>query len=130
MGFLKTLISTSIGGPTKMVLVVRSDLGLGKGKIASQCAHAAVMSYMKSASVSKDKLELWLAQGQPKIVAKIDNLQEMKQIAAHAREKSVVAEIVKDAGKTQVGCGTETVLALGPDSSEVIDALTGHLKLL
>ena len=28
--------------PCKMVLVVRQDLGMGKGKIAAQCCHAAV----------------------------------------------------------------------------------------
>lgn len=28
---------------TKMVLIVRNDLKMGKGKIASQCAHAAIL---------------------------------------------------------------------------------------
>ncbi|KXJ81747.1 hypothetical protein RP20_CCG018135 [Aedes albopictus] len=113
-----------------MVLVVRSDLGLRKGKIASQCAHAAVMCYMRSASVNQAKLNSWLVQGQPKIVVKVENLEEMVEIAKKANEKRVVAEIVRDAGRTQISSGTETVLGLGPDSSDVIDSLAGHLKLL
>ncbi|EAT40095.1 AAEL008145-PA [Aedes aegypti] len=129
MTVLRKLIST-VAGPTKMVLVVRSDLGLRKGKIASQCAHAAVLCYNRSASVNQAKLNLWLSEGQPKIVVKVESLEEMEEIARRARSKHVVAEIVRDAGRTQVNCGTETVLGLGPDSCDVIDSLAGHLKLL
>lgn len=123
-------LTSAVAGPTKMVLVVRSDLGLRKGKIASQCAHAAVMCYMRSASVNQAKLNSWLVQGQPKIVVKVESLEEMVEIAKKANEKRVVAEIVRDAGRTQISSGTETVLGLGPDSSDVIDSLAGHLKLL
>ncbi|XP_058464496.1 peptidyl-tRNA hydrolase 2, mitochondrial [Malaya genurostris] len=129
MNFLKTLAS-SVGGPMKMVLVVRSDLGLSKGKIASQCAHAAIMCYIRSTNVNEAKLQNWLLQGQPKIVVKIENLSEFEKLAALARQKSVVAEIVRDAGRTQVQSGTETVLGLGPDVSELMDPLVEHLKLL
>lgn len=114
----------------KMVLIVRSDLGLRKGKIASQCAHAAVMCVTRSVSVNEEKLKNWLAQGQPKIVVKVDGLEELRHIAACALEQQVVAEIVRDAGKTQVPSGTETVLGIGPDKSTVIDSIAGHLKLL
>lgn len=33
----------------KLVLIVRTDLGIGKGKVASQCSHAAVSCYQKNA---------------------------------------------------------------------------------
>ena len=32
----------------KMVFVIRTDLNMGKGKVAAQCAHAAVMCYKVS----------------------------------------------------------------------------------
>lgn len=34
-------------GETKMVLVVRSDLKMGKGKIGAQCGHAVLSAYKK-----------------------------------------------------------------------------------
>lgn len=34
-------------GETKMVLVVRSDLKMGKGKVGAQCGHAVLSAYKK-----------------------------------------------------------------------------------
>ncbi|XP_564060.3 uncharacterized protein LOC1271088 [Anopheles gambiae] len=124
------------GAPMKMVLVVRSDLGLKKGKIASQCAHAAVLCCMRAASAGGDAagrgkmLDAWLRQGQPKIVLRVDSLQELHLLTERAESSGVIAEIVRDAGRTQVASGTETVLGLGPARTEAIDSLVGHLKLL
>ena len=36
----------------KMVLVVRTDLNMGKGKAAAQCAHAAVDLYKKASKLT------------------------------------------------------------------------------
>jgi hypothetical protein len=36
----------------KMVLVVRTDLSMGKGKAAAQCAHAAVDLYKKASKLT------------------------------------------------------------------------------
>uniref|UniRef100_A0A182PAY0 peptidyl-tRNA hydrolase n=1 Tax=Anopheles epiroticus TaxID=199890 RepID=A0A182PAY0_9DIPT len=119
------------GGPMKMVLVVRSDLGLKKGKIASQCAHAAVLCCMRAGDAAgASKRDAWLWQGQPKIVLRVDSREELHLLAERAEAGGIVAEIVRDAGRTQVASGTETVLGLGPDRSEAIDSLVGHLKLL
>ena len=52
--------------PTKMALVVRTDLGLGKGKIAAQAAHAAVAAVLVTTDTSMTTA--WLAEGQPKVV--------------------------------------------------------------
>jgi hypothetical protein len=50
----------------KLVLVVRTDLGMGRGKIAAQVAHAAVAAVLAT-SGSRD-FAAWLGEGQPKVV--------------------------------------------------------------
>jgi len=46
-----------------------------------------------------------------------------------AREAGIVAESIKDAGRTQIMSGTRTVCAIGPAPAKLIDLITGHLKL-
>ena len=45
----------------KQVIVIRSDLGMGKGKIAVQVAHAAVLA---SERARKYKSEWWKRNGE------------------------------------------------------------------
>lgn len=57
-------------GEHKMVLVIRNDLKMGKGKVAAQCAHAAVAGY--SAATKKPKmLRAWEECGHKKITLKV-----------------------------------------------------------
>lgn len=113
----------------KMALVVRTDLAMGKGKVAAQCAHAAVASVL-SADNDRKKLDKWLCLGQPKIVLKVNSLEELIEIQAKAQGEGVHVQSITDAGHTQVPMGTVTVLGLGPDSVDTIDRIVGHLKLL
>ena len=47
-----------------------------------------------------------------------------------ARKNNVPSYIVRDAGRTQVAAGSETVIAIGPAPEELVNSITGHLKLL
>lgn len=87
---------------TKMVLIVRNDLKMGKGKIASQCSHAAILCYQKSLQNKSNLLKTWLMCGQPKIVLKVDSLAQLEELQRQAREMDIIAEVVCDAGRTQV----------------------------
>lgn len=55
---------------------------------------------------------------------------EMMLIQAQAISLGVVAEVIADAGKTQIAPGSHTVLGIGPAPASVIDKLTGSLRLL
>ena len=43
-----------------MVMVVRTDLGMGKGKIAAQCSHAAVDLYDMLLERKDPKVKTWV----------------------------------------------------------------------
>jgi PTH2 family peptidyl-tRNA hydrolase len=112
----------------KLVLVVRADLGMGRGKIAAQVAHAAVAAAL--ASYGSDDFAAWLADGQPKVVLRAASAEELQQIAEQGRTAGLPVEVIHDAGRTQLAPGTATCCALGPAEVSRIDAVTGGLPLL
>ncbi|XP_076394127.1 peptidyl-tRNA hydrolase 2, mitochondrial isoform X2 [Megachile rotundata] len=112
----------------KLILVIRTDLKMGKGKVAAQCAHAAVAAY-KSVRKHPKILQAWEECGQAKITVKVDSEDALKEIVKHARAVGLLANIIHDAGRTQIEPGSKTVCAIGPGPAPLIDQVTGHLKL-
>ena len=118
----------------KMVLCVRTDIGMGMGKSCSQCAHAAVGVVM-SVATSGDAthtpwLQEWLQEGSAKIVVGVASLEGLVALESLAAAAKLPHGIVHDAGRTEVAAGTATVLCVGPAPSELVNAITGKLKLL
>jgi len=109
----------------KQVIVVRSDLDLGKGKMAAQVAHAAV----SAADKSPWKRE-WINQGQKKTVVKCAGESELLDILKAAQLEKLPTALIEDAGLTQIPPGTKTCLGIGPAPQDAIDKITGKLKLL
>ncbi|KAJ3670973.1 hypothetical protein LUZ60_008399 [Juncus effusus] len=118
------------GEELKMVLVVRQDLKMGAGKIASQCAHAATGLYSELLHSHRTLLRQWEQFGQAKIVVTCKNQQEMNKLKEAADRCGLPNFIVSDAGRTQVRSGSRTVLAIGPGRKTDVDSVTGKLRLL
>ncbi|RYO93440.1 hypothetical protein DL766_009554 [Monosporascus sp. MC13-8B] len=124
----------------KLVLVVRTDLGMTKGKIAAQCSHATLACYKTlsrsasssspSASASSSLLRRWERHGQAKIAVQTKSEDEMLELVGRARSLGITAEVIQDAGRTQIDPGSLTVLGVGPAPKSLVDQVTGHLKLL
>lgn len=116
----------------KLVLVVRSDLGMTKGKIAAQCGHATLACYktLVRADPSHPVLKRWERLGQAKVALKIDSEDDMLMLQAQAISLGLCAQVIHDAGRTQIASGSATVLGIGPAPKSKIDEVTGHLKLL
>jgi PTH2 family peptidyl-tRNA hydrolase len=112
----------------KMVMVVRSDLGMGKGKIAAQCCHACLGAYKRAAN--GDESFYMERYGNTKIVLKVDSEQQLIDLHAQAEAEGIPACLIRDAGRTQIPEGSLTALGLGPSSEEKLARLTGKLKLL
>ncbi|XP_032825197.1 peptidyl-tRNA hydrolase 2, mitochondrial-like isoform X2 [Petromyzon marinus] len=113
----------------KMVLVVRADLKMGKGKAAAQCAHAAVAAYRLAAARQPGALRRWRRGGQAKIVTRVEDEAALLELQERARALGLGAPVVCDAGRTQVAAGSCTVLAVGPGPVRMVGEVTGHLKL-
>ncbi|VVC98082.1 peptidyl-tRNA hydrolase 2, mitochondrial-like [Leptidea sinapis] len=114
----------------KLVLVVRTDLNMSKGKIAAQCGHAAVGAYEKALKKDPEGLKSWQMTGQAKIALKTDSVDEIQQIAKNAKQMGLITSLIRDAGRTQIAPNSITVLGVGPAPKDVVDRVTGHLKLL
>ncbi|CAM8892595.1 unnamed protein product [Rhodiola kirilowii] len=121
---------SSSGEKLKMVLVVRQDLRMGAGKIASQCAHAATGLYAELMQSQRSLLRQWEQCGQAKIVVTCKNQQEMNRLKHTAESIGLPTFVVADAGRTQVVAGSKTVLAIGPGPKASLDSVTGKLRLL
>ncbi|TGJ88058.1 hypothetical protein E0Z10_g727 [Xylaria hypoxylon] len=122
----------------KLVLVVRTDLGMTKGKIASQCSHATLACYKTLSQIAARQptsaeakiLQRWERLGQAKIAVQAKSKEELLTLMGKARSLGVTAEVTQDAGRTQIDPGSLTVLGIGPAPKSLVDQITGGLKLL
>eukprot|EP00828_Plagiopyla_frontata_P011202 TRINITY_DN1616_c0_g1_i4.p2 TRINITY_DN1616_c0_g1~~TRINITY_DN1616_c0_g1_i4.p2 ORF type:complete len:208 (-),score=59.80 TRINITY_DN1616_c0_g1_i4:87-710(-) len=115
------------------VILVRMDLKMGVGKIAAQTGHAVLGAYKESINQGDQyavNVTNWECQGQPKIVLKVNSLEQLLELQKKASEAQLITDVIHDFGKTQVEPNTITVCSIGPAPSEEIDKITGALKLL
>lgn len=111
----------------KQAILVRTDLKMGKGKIAAQSSHASVDAVLKS---EKNKVEAWKQQGMKKVVLKVSNESQLIDLYEKARHEGLTAVLIVDAGKTQIKQGSVTAAGIGPDVSSRVDKITSKLKIL
>jgi peptidyl-tRNA hydrolase, PTH2 family len=115
----------------KQVIVVRSDLKMGKGKTAAQVAHAALDAAEIARRKHTDWYESWREHGQAKVVVKTEGGEEaLEDFQRQARSLGLPSSLIQDRGLTQLEPGTTTCLGIGPGPSGEIDKVTGKLKLL
>jgi len=114
----------------KQVIVARVDLKMGKGKLAAQVAHASLSAAEKAMGAREDWFEAWKGEGQAKIVVKATSEQELRDLFLAAKRAKLPAALIEDKGLTQLEPGTVTCLGIGPGPEELIDPITGKLKLL
>ena len=111
----------------KQAIIVRTDLRMGKGKIASQCSHASVLAFLKT---RKSRRDGWLDQGMKKIILKVRDKTSLMKLFSKAKREKLPAALISDAGHTQIKPGTITCLGIGPAGDSKIDKITERLKLL
>ena len=114
----------------KLVVIVRDDLKLSTGKLAVQVAHAAVNCSMSAKKNKSSWYSSWFQEGQKKVVVRAFDLKHIYELKSEAESLRLSTSLVIDAGLTEVPPGTVTCLGVGPGPNEIVDKVTGELKLL
>jgi len=124
------MASTSSPEEIKQVIVMRSDLGMGKGKIAAQASHASIEAFLGARRQNEKEAQKWKKEGMPKSVLKVENEKELVRIFQAAKDANLPCALIQDAGKTQIEPGSRTCVGIGPARAGEIDRITGELSLL
>jgi len=114
----------------KQAIVVRTDLKMGKGKVAAQVAHASLSAAEAAQGRRPAWYQGWKGEGQAKVVLKVDSEASLMDLFLKAKSAGLPASLIEDRGLTQVEPGTVTCLGIGPAPDPDIDGITGKLKLL
>lgn len=134
---------------SKQVIVIRKDLKMPAGKALAQVAHASMAAvlnlmnserdgdaYSKSLNLNLESetdaaVHDWLEGAFTKIVVWVDNEADLDRLYNQAIEQNIVRSCIIDSGYTVFnGVPTKTCCAFGPAPNDVLDNLTGHLKLV
>lgn len=133
----------------KQVILVRSDLNMGPGKIASQVAHASMKVFFDKAEaivlekalgmggynflsipISDDEKD-WVEGIFTKIVLEVKNESKLLEAYEKAKAAGLPCSLIQDNGLTVFnGVKTHTTVAIGPARSEDIDKITKKFRLM
>lgn len=141
----------------KQWIIIRKDLKMRKGKIASQAAHASmkvIFDLWKYEDVNisdRNQMERklipqrwyglkidhdsalfkWISGTFTKITLSVDSEEELLELYNKAKEEGLPCSLVEDRGLTEFnGVKTKTAIAIGPAYPSQVQHLTGELKML
>ncbi len=114
----------------KVVVLVRQDLKMSKGKTAAQVSHAAVSCALQAYRKRPSLFSQWDGIGQKIVCLKVASQKELFEFKAIADAQNLITAIVCDAGRTEVDPGTITCMGIGPEKQSVLDKITGELGML
>jgi PTH2 family peptidyl-tRNA hydrolase len=123
----------------KQVIVMRKDLGMRKGKMIAQGAHASLRVLLERGSADGDRyviemteaMKAWMTSRFTKVCVGVESEAELDEVVACAKAAGVPCALIVDAGQTEFhGVPTKTCCAVGPAWTDEVDAITGTLTLL
>jgi len=122
---------SSIDNDIVMYILVNMDLGMYKGKIASQVAHSACEVERYLVNHATQLYREWSRTGYTKIVLK-SNLKEMEHMTYmfNNRSQELWCAFTRDFGRTQVEPDSLTTLAFNPIRRKDAPDCIKKLKLL
>lgn len=101
----------------KMIgVILRKDIHMGKGKFATQAAHAIVSLLPQRGQTwdfEQNPIEIWTVKGEENLLG----------IYSTMSKKRYDCSIIRDAGKTQLSPGTRTAVGVGPINEAEFDSI-------
>ncbi len=131
-----------------MVIVIRRDLNMRKGKMCSQASHASMAFLTKDGFVGQvyndnvfinielginhlDEIDHWLENSFRKICVYVNSEEELEALHQKALDNGMISHMIEDNGATEFnGVKTKTCIAIGPHYDEKFIGITDHLPLL
>lgn len=136
----------------KQVIVVRKDLNMRKGKIATQVAHAAMAVFLNKSKTKRilcpihgdikeftftvtpeGYADKWLCESFTKIVVGVETEEEFRELIQKIEDdpRDIPFAMITDNGVTEFHHEKhDTCFAIGPYDGAVLNEFTGELKLI
>ena len=114
----------------KVVVLVRQDVKMSKGKTAAQACHAAVSCAVQAMKRQPSVFSEWDSIGQKIVCLKVASQKELFEFKAIADAQKLITGLICDAGRTEIEPGTFTCMGIGPAKQSVLDKITGELSML
>jgi len=125
---------------------MRKDLGMRKGKMIAQGAHASLRVLLDRGQLEPgegaahgdryliemtEPMKAWMTGRFTKVCVSVDSEAALDDVVARAKAAGVPCALIVDAGQTEFhGVPTKTCCAVGPAWTDDVDAITGALPLL
>lgn len=131
----------------KQYIIIREDLGMSIGKLASQAAHSSMKVFFdkfEETEVECDngefkkavlftltlEEELWIKGLFTKIVKKVKNEFQLLKAYEKAKELGLNCSLIKDAGLTELQGENYTAVAIGPNYVDKCEPVVKKLRNL
>ena len=107
-----------------------------RGKEIAQGAHASMAAILNfiaipfSLGFQDPRVEPWLSGNFKKVCVTVNSEDELLALVEKAKSSNVIQALITDSGLTEFGgVPTVTCAAIGPDTEDNVNEITGNLKL-
>ena len=120
----------------KQVILARTDLDMSIGRIPAQVAHASIAVFLNMGKWDGDTFSIsdvssdvkhWMQKSFTKVVLKVHSEEELNELELKAKKLQLPTAVIRDDVNRKF---EKTAVSIGPADSQVLDMVTGHLKLL
>lgn len=117
--------------PYRLYAIVRTDLGMGAGKIAAQCGHAFLDAFLAAQITRPDTIVPYKTAHGIKIVLGCPTLAQLEAAQRACEAAGLPCALITDFGYTHFnGQHTVTALGIGPATKAECVQITKRFSLL